>query len=380
MFECSTLFEKEYRKPKQIPMLGKQGVVELSFGGRLNSAQIKYLLEKIHFIISIYKHACKKIVFICNGVFIPKDMFSYVLFETFIYTLKIIYRYDVEYIIDKAETNFFIPGLMDSQLIHFHKANYDEKLMEKTYNKIHTGNHFRRIISCGDIDGVAVLLGELKIFFRTFDFGNDYGIQLARVATELADNASEHAEADCLVDIYVSDPTYRKTGSDNYYYAISMVVIDFSEKRLNTAIRKKIENKDYGESKRYQIVSEAYEKHREYFDNLNYFEEDFYNVASFQDRISGRYLETESGGTGLTEMIKSIEDKAEVHQCYVLSGSKGLWLEPEYLKYNDDNWIGFNKENNFSEIIPDLGILVRSDVEFTGTGYNFVLVLKKENV
>ena len=379
MFECSSLFQIKYSRKKRYPKLERSGIVVIDFSGMLASKQISLLLTDIHFIITVYKKACKRIVFRCNGVFTPKDMFVYVLFETIVYTLKVKYGYDVDYILDEAKSTVFTPGLVDSQLVHFFNYQFDIELMEKTYNKIHTGNHFRRIIHSGDIGGASIILSELKVFFSTFEFDHEYGLQLARVASELVDNASEHAVSDCLIDLYVSDPTYKKTGCDDFFYAISMVVLDFSEKKLHSDIRRKIETGDYKGAKRYNIVREALENHRPFFKKDKYEEEDFYNIASFQDRISGRSSETETGGTGLTELIKCIEDKAEAHQCYVLSGNKGLWFEPEYLKYNENNWIGFNVENDFLKSIPDFKILVRSDVVFTGTGYNFVLVVKKEN-
>ena len=79
----------------------------------------------------------------------------------------------------------------------------------------------------------------------------------------------------------------------------------------------------------------------------------FFNLASFQDRISGRKSETKTGGRGLTDLIKSLEDRAEAHCCYVLSGNKGLWFEPQYLKYNQGDWIGFNDDNDFITSVPN---------------------------
>ena len=79
-------------------------------------------------------------------------------------------------------------------------------------------------------------------------------------------------------------------------------------------------------------------------------------------------------------MIKSLEDRAEAHSCYVLSGNKGLWFEPQYLKYNDDDWIGFNEENDFITNIPNKDIIVRSSVDFLGTGYNFTFFKRSKKI
>lgn len=381
MLECSSLFEssKKYQKkyPKQYPKLEKRGIVKIEFNGKFDSIQINKIISDIQFIIKVYKRGCKKIVFICNGIFEPKDMFAYVLFEIFIYTLRCKYDYEIAISIEQAKSNIRAPGLKDSLLIYFNNDKFDKALMEKNYKMIHNSNHFRRIISKEDIKGASILLGDLKLFLSLFDIDKEYSLCLAKVGAELVDNANEHAEADCLIDIYVSDPIKNKKCNE-MFYSINMVVINFLNKHLGYDIQKKIEEKNYNESQRYDLVSRAYKHHKKYFDKNSYEVDDFYNLASFQDRISGREKETKTGGTGLTDLIKSLEDRAEAHSCYVLSGNKGLWFEPQYLKYNDDDWIGFNEENDFITNIPNKDIIVRSSVDFLGTGYNFTLIVKKE--
>ena len=380
MLECSSMFEVARKAPKKLPKLEKHGIINIRFGGRLDSFQIDKILADIHFIVTIYKSSCKEIRFICEGIFQPKDMFVYVLFETFIYTLRCKYNYNVSYAISKAQSNVHIPGLSDSLLHYFYQADFDKNKMERDYNFLHNKHHFRRIISKDDIEGASKLLGELKMFLRVFEIDQNYGLALAKVASELVDNASEHAKSDCLVDVYVSAPTYHKKNcNDGDYYSISMVVVNFADRTLNYGIQKKIENKNYEESMRYDLVERAFDNHKKYFKNKRYELGDFFNLAAFQDKISGRKMETRTGGTGLTDLIKSLEDKAEEHSCYVLSGNKGLRFEPEYLKYNADNWIGFNDSNDFVNEAPRLDLIVRSKVEFLGTGYNFVLIVKKEN-
>lgn len=372
------MFEAHKKLPKRYPVLEKHGIVQVRFNGRLDSSQISKMLSDIHFILSVYKRGCKKIRFVCNGVLEPKDAFVYILFETFIYTLRCKYNYEIECVINEAKSHMHAPGLKDSLLIHFTNDQFDKRLMEKKYCLIHNSNHFRRIICKEDIQGAAVLFGELKLFLSVFDFNKEYTLSLAKVAAELADNASEHAEADCLIDIFVSDPVYKKKGCDDNFYVISMVVINFSDKHLNHGIKRKIEAKDYEASERYDLVAEAFENHKPSFMADQYEVDDFFNLASFQDRISGRKSETRTGGTGLTDLIKSLEDRAEAHCCYVLSGNKGLWFEPQYLKFNQDNWIGFNDENDFLTSIPNKDMIVRSDVDFLGTGYNFAFAVKEE--
>ena len=159
MLECSSLFEssKKYQKkyPKQYPKLEKHGIVRIEFNGKFDSIQINKIISDIQFIIKVYKRGCKKIVFICNGIFEPKDMFVYVLFEIFIYTLRCKYDYEIAISIEQAKSNIRSPGLNDSLLVYFNNDKFDKSLMEKNYKMIHNSNHFRRIISKEDIKGAS---------------------------------------------------------------------------------------------------------------------------------------------------------------------------------------------------------------------------------
>ena len=64
-----------------------------------------------------------------------------------------------------------------------------------------------------------------------------------------------------------------------------------------------------------------------------------------------------------------------MHMCYVLSGKRGMIFKKEYLEYNDERWIGFNKENDFLTQIPDVDIFDECDIFFPGTAYNLNFVM-----
>jgi len=378
LLECSQLIEKNSKKIKNVIPLQRGGIVKVTFDGKLNGSKLAKMLSDLSAVIKIYKSGCKKIVFTCNGTFKPQDMFTYVLFECVLYTLMMKNKYEIEVKIHEVETTIHTPGLRDSMIVHFIQNKFNLVEIEKKYKSIFNRNHFRRIISASDLEQASVLLGDLKTFFRFHDIDLEYGKQISKVISELVDNASDHSDSDCLADIFISDPTYKKKGDDNDYYVISMVILNFSNKQLGDDVKRKILKKEYNNAARYDNVNNAYKNHKQFFSDRGYNEEDFFNITSFQDKISGRKHESTTGGTGLTALIKSLEDKAEAHSCYVLSGQQGLWFEPEFLEYNDDNWIGFNKENDFLNCEPCKEVLLRSSVNFMGTGYNFTLVVRKE--
>ena len=195
-------------------------------------------------------------------------------------------------------------------------------------------------------------------------------------------NACEHAETDCLVDLDVTS-NYRKTINDdldkNFYYGINIAVVNFSDQLIGDDIKKNIlyniENVEAFD--RYNKIKYAYDNHKKVFDD-DYTEEDFCNITSFQHKISGRKNISDTGGTGLTMLIKSLEERSDAHQCYVLSGNRSIFFLQDYLEYNNDNWIGFNEEKNYFEFKPEDDITSESCIYMPGTAYNLNFILKGE--
>ncbi|MEI3281658.1 MAG: hypothetical protein V8R61_02550 [Enterocloster sp.] len=110
-------------------------------------------------------------------------------------------------------------------------------------------------------------------------------------------------------------------------------------------------------SGRYKDVWNAYKFHQGYF-NSEYTEDDFFNIAAFQHKISGSIRKEVTGGTGLTKLIYSLEKRSDAHNCYMSSGKRLLWFQREFLEYNDDNWIGFNLNKDFLTHIPERKVVI----------------------
>jgi len=83
------------------------------------------------------------------------------------------------------------------------------------------------------------------------------------------------------------------------------------------------------------------------------------------------------GGAGLTCLIDSLCERSVANQCYVMSGNKILLFDKEYLRYNDDRWLGFNNSNNIFEL-PNRDLILRSDTYFGGVAYNLNFIINKE--
>ena len=115
--------------------------------------------------------------------------------------------------------------------------------------------------------------------------------------------------------------------SNNVYCGVNIVVLNFSDILLGNGVAKKIQytislkQADKVVNQRYLDVLSAREYHSNYWDE-NYDESDFNVIASFQHKISCRLDRFSTGGTGLTQLIRGLEDESDAYECYMLSGSR----------------------------------------------------------
>ena len=258
------------------------------------------------------------------------------------------------------------------------RKEYDTKQFNKRFKSTFVENHFRRMLSdINDDTAVSMLVTDIKTFLYKFHMKDEFDKNLALVVGELADNANDHAKTSCLVDIDITeaDFMYKDIEDGKKYYAINIVVLNLGDKCLYDDIMDKIINRYYHNSSRYDVVREAYNYHRSNF-GKSYNEKDFFIITSFQDQISGRANESNTGGTGLPELVRTLEEFADENYCYVLTGKNGLCFNKDVLNYTRDGWIGFNKRMDYKTDIPDADIFYRSDTYLPGTGYNFMLVFE----
>lgn len=221
---------------------------------------------------------------------------------------------------------------------------------------------------------VSATASDVRTFFNLYDIDENFSTELTAVISELVGNAIEHALADCLVDIDISDNYSNVNNQD--CIGLNVAIVNFSSVGIGDALKKKIT----GEVQlpiRYQNVQNAYENHKQEF-SLDYTENDFYMIAAFQQGISGRDNIWKTGGMGLTKLITKLEMKADLHHCYMLAGERCLRFSPECVAYNKDGWIGFNKENDFLSKPPSSSILMKAPIYMPGTAYNLNFIVLRE--
>lgn len=310
------------------------------------------------------------------------DKLTYVFLECICYYL-ICKGYPVQ-IFMNVKCEIGIEGIGSSPLLLLNDTKLKSvRLFPEKFKKDIYGNHFRRIITSYDMSTniIGNIYTEIDTFLKIFEVTDDFRDKVALTIAELAGNAIEHAETDCLLDIDVTT-AYEKKGDEKrrQYYGVNIAVVNFSKKLLGDDLNNKLLNSnDKNIQKRYAKVLEAYNYHSQYFDT-EYLVEDFFNITSFQHKISGRKnVDGETGGTGLTLLIKSLQELSEAYRCYVISGNRCINFQHKFLEYDKDNWIGFNEDNNFFTAVPNKELVTECLIYMPGTAYNLNFVMKGDN-
>jgi len=286
------------------------------------------------------------------------------------------YKHNVE-ILFSCQHTIDTEGIASSplKLLGSNRPTRIEDYVEKFKGEIYS-NHYRKIVKADAAQSheLSIIMGDIDTFLKLFDVIDAYREDISEVIVELIGNAGEHAKAECLIDIDVTSE-YEKAGSDARYHGINIAVVSFSGIGFTTALRTKIEDPTVTEE-RYTKVREAYEYHRCHLSE-NYNVDDFFRVAAFQDRITSRPEKQRSGGMGLTKLICSLEKRSDFHRCYMISSSRRLWFRQEHLEYDEDGWIGFNRNNDFFGEIPEASLIENTPIHFPGTAYNLNFVVRK---
>lgn len=306
-----------------------------------------------------------------------KDKLTYIFLEIISYIL--INRYKMKVTVQfQCEHNIFTEGIASSPLLLIDniKKKNTEKFLRKFTNELYKKHYRKVVVKPKKPDELSKLMDEVYFFIFHLGVEGKCAEELSEVVVELVGNASEHTDSECLIDIDVTD-LYKKRDSNDLFLGINIAVINFSEKLFGDLVKRRILETNFQAIERYSLVYTAYQNHSASFDS-NYTENDFFNIASFQHKISGDPEKTITGGTGLTKLISSLEKRSAAHECYLITGDRALLFFHEYLEYNSDRLIGFNKENDFVNVRPSDRVVAPSCIYMPGTAYNLNFVMVKE--
>lgn len=382
MNNIDLLFEKNKRNTGRIvsyriDIAGRKCIIQ--FEGEVIAGEvIVEIINILNFINSQIIYYKYDIVF-QFGTARFSDKLIMVLFECICELLITNYKRDVQ-IDHNPKTNIVTEGVESSPLLllrsdkYTSRQQYDEKFHMDIYHY-----HYRKVVS--NLNGktpdyLCQVMDEINYFLKN-NYGEEaYRGDITEAITEIIGNAIEHGQSECIVDIDVA-PDYKKKNQTGNYYGVNIVVLNYSSILLGDALKNKLLNGTMELKERDYKALDAYNYHKKFFDR-RYREEDFFNIASFQHKLSGRNNKY-TGGTGLTKVILSLEKRSDAHNCYVTSGDRRLMFVHKCLEFDQEGWIGFNRTQNFFTALPQSGIIQNSDIYIPGTAFNLNFVMKKED-
>lgn len=309
------------------------------------------------------------------------DKLSYVMLECICYYLIKVRKQSVQVYLSLTKT-IGTEGIDSSPLLLLNgTSNQSVKRYPEKFEMDIFRNHFRRVISkekTNEKNYLGRLMEEINSFLKPFNVDTESRDEISLVISELVGNAGEHALSDCLIDIDVTNNYSKRTEINQKYIGVNIVVVNFSDIILGEGVKNNIlSNKEEIDDERYKYVLNAYDFHKNKFSE-KYLDEDFANITAFQHKISGRKVYSKTGGTGLTKLIKSLEEKSDTYRCYMITGRRAINFYHDCLGYNSDGWLGFNTTACYNADVPKKGVATEGLIYMPGTAYNLNFVLKGE--
>lgn len=279
------------------------------------------------------------------------------------------------------EKGILIEGITSSplQILSSKNTSIDRELYMKRFHMDVYKRHYRRLIRTDENDeGIAAskISSEIEMFLKNLHIEQEYIKDVTEVMGELIDNGLDHSDADCLIDVDVTSNHIKRGDPNGIYYGVNIAILSLSNNLIGDKIKhffNTIENNMW-----YDRLRIAYDKHMPFWDK-DYIEDDFFAMAAFQNKITTRSMDSNTGGTGLTQLISVLESKSDAYNCYMVSGRRILRFQQELLKQDSCGWVGFNIEHDFVNYLPRKDSFCNSPLFFPGVAYNLNFILKKEN-
>lgn len=386
MFNEELFLQANYGVPqKRITLSAKKKYVYKNRSGKVDLLEIKKIINFLYSIKCRHRLSFLPIV-IDLGYIDIDDKLTYILLECICYNLIVKEKCNLTLLFHCPHT-IYNEGIKMSYLKYVNGTKIGLKTFVDNFSFEIKGMHYRQLIKSENFNGeqTARTVQNIDSFLKNCLIQEDCHERVSDIVGELIDNSLEHSKSDCLVDIDVTVDYEKQSSalSGELYCGVNIVVLNFSDILLGNGVAEKLQHiESMGHekdkiNKRYLDVLEAKKNHSNFWDD-QYKESDFNIIASFQHKISCRISSFSTGGTGLTQLIKGLEDESDAYECYMLSGHRKVNFIKSLLTHNLDNWVGFNEEGDFLSKVPSPECIKDSGLWFPGTAYNLNFVLKRE--
>lgn len=356
---------------------------DASFG----SVAINALAEKIKYIIYNNIKAEVKINIRSRTI---ADLATIVVFEYMVYYLLKSTECKVCITIMPDNLMYAKNFLTNSITYNFIKDNRNFKIKRKNFIKDFESevpminfHRYRKLLKNNNIKNETInkTSSDVYSFLKSILSDEEYIEDCVEAIGELCSNALEHTEYDCILTIECGIGLNKKNEERNI---LSIVVSNVSENLFFYKLR------DFHKNgyKNFNVINQALVNHRLFFgkpleivqdiDKIKYDEEYFYIVSAFQNGVSTRMNQEGTGGTGLLKLVYNILGKTENSFCYILTGNKVLFFIENLMNPVEDKFVGFNKNNDYLNSIPDAESLGTSAMTFGGTIFSLNLITDTE--
>ncbi|MFK4926766.1 hypothetical protein ACI1TM_08900, partial [Lactococcus garvieae] len=326
----------------------------------------------LRFIQSVKKYGNSgkpNLIFSFESNIIFADKLTYIIFECVCFSL-VEQGYRIQLFI-RPEPSILTYGVLSSPLLNLN--HNDVEGFQERFNQIIDKIHYRRLIKTSSPkDYLSILTSDIATFLKNNGLDMVSAYQLGEISAELAGNSLEHGKSDCIVDIDISS-THEHEKETGEFVGVNLSIINFSETKFGDLLEDNLENNF--QNNKYQRLKEIYSTHEDYFSN-EYPNKVFFTLASLQPKISGQYRKSISGigGLGTFRLLKALREKSFEDSCYLLTSTHIIRFL-DGLFSTDDEWIGFNKENDFL-LPPDSEVISKSPVDIPGVAYNLNFIIK----
>ncbi|MDG4984411.1 hypothetical protein OGZ51_09675 [Lactococcus lactis] len=381
MKNLEILLRKNYSFNKKRIPVSKDGIHFITEATEFDAVELGKLINFIGSVRRQYKSKQIPIIFeFKTPDIIVRDKLVYVMFECLCYSLKKEGR--KVYILWDPKDNITTQGVFTSPLRLLSSTSYrDEKSYITKFEDDISQTHYRKLMKVQNLKSnyLGRSIEDMSYSLKLLGLSESVIDKLSEVVEELVGNAGEHVASDCLVDIDVTTPHSKKDEGDDSeeYIGINVAIVSFSETLFGEGIKEKIMTNTF-KAQRYSDLSIAHDNHMVLAkDTIDDYEEYFWNIAALQDKISGRRNLDSTGGTGLTVLINSLQKEAYGEYCYLMSGNKIIFFYKDYINFDKNHWLTFNKQGNFFHQLPEEKLFSFSNVYLPGTAYNLNFVMKK---
>ena len=327
------------------------------------------IIEHIKWISQNVKSANIKILINSESIV---DQVVILIFESVIYyTLKVL-QINIRYRFELDKNTIGYMFYKNSLLYKYNNCKIEKAKYIRDYEKncIIYKNHYRkRCIPSEDKKILSITMDEVASFFKNLYVEEEYSDDLSEVIIEIIGNAVEHSGSSCICNINVLSCVKEKI--------IDIAIVDYSKIYFGTGIENYLKSEEkYLYNERNKIVLDAYSIHKEFFSD-KYNSNDFFMLSAFQKNVSSRKDSPNSGGTGLTTLIKALIDKSIANFCYACSGETVLLFKKDFLELTQDGLIGFNEKNDYINEIPSSKIIARNLYNINVNAYNLQFIFKE---